>query len=303
MSDFWSGYIIAIIVINIVGCFLLLHFTRKKKASADENETTGHVYDGIEEYDKPMPRWWLVMFYITIVFSIVYLILYPGLGKFQGVLGWSKISQYEEEMAKADEKYLPLFKKYSSMSIESLQQEPEALAMGQSIFANTCFGCHGADARGGVGFPDLTDNDWIYGGTPEDIIYSITEGRNGAMPAWGETLGEQKLSAVLHYVLSENEVERTHRKDLVEEGKEVYQTYCQVCHSNDLSGNQELGAPNLKDDIWLHGGSITMIKDTIRYGVNANMPKHKDILGKDKIHLVAAYVYSLSQDEESQDEQ
>ncbi|WP_223670860.1 cytochrome-c oxidase, cbb3-type subunit III [Kangiella shandongensis] len=300
MSDFWSGYIIAIIAINIIGCAALLFFTRRKKSGAEENETTGHVYDGIEEYDNPLPRWWLWMFYITIIFSVIYLILYPGLGKFEGVLGWTQTKQYEEEVATADEKYLPLFEQYSAMSIEDLQNEPEALDMGQSIFANTCFGCHGADGRGGIGFPNLTDDEWIYGGTPDDIVYSITEGRQGAMPPWGETLGEEKLSAVLHYVLSENEVERTYREELVEEGRTTYQTYCKACHAEDLSGNPAMGAPNLKDDVWLHGGSISMIKNTIRNGVNANMPPHDKILGKHKIHLVAAYVYSLSHGDEEQ---
>ncbi|AOE50601.1 cytochrome-c oxidase, cbb3-type subunit III [Kangiella sediminilitoris] len=298
MSDFWSGYIIVITAINIIGCAALLFFTRRKKSEANENETTGHVYDGIEEYDNPLPRWWLWMFYITIIFSVIYLILYPGLGKFQGILGWSQVKQYEEEVAEADAKYLPLFEQYASMSIKDLQDEPEALAMGQSIFANTCFGCHGADGRGGIGFPNLTDDEWIYGGTPEDIIYSIEEGRQGMMPPWGETLGEEKLSAVLHYILSENQVERTFREGLVAEGKGVYQTYCQACHSPDLSGNTALGAPNLKDDVWLHGGSISMIKNVIRNGVSANMPPHDEILGDHKIHLVAAYVYSLSHEGE-----
>lgn len=300
MSDFWSVYIIAIIAINIIGCAALLFFTRRKKAGAEENETTGHVYDGIEEYDNPLPRWWLWMFYITIIFSVIYLILYPGLGKFEGVLGWTQTKQYEEEVATADEKYLPLFEQYSAMSIEDLQNEPDALDMGQSIFVNTCFGCHGADGRGGIGFPNLTDDEWIYGGTPDDIVYSIKEGRQGVMPPWGETLGEEKLSAVLHYILSENEIERTFRAELVEEGKTTYQTYCQACHSADLSGNPVMGAPNLKDDVWLHGGSISMIKNTIRNGVNANMPPHDEILGEHKIHLVAAYVYSLSHGDEEQ---
>lgn len=303
MSNALSFYIILIVAINILGCVALLYFTRKKKQTGEQGKTTGHVYDGIEEYDNPMPRWWLWMFYLTIVFAIVYLILYPGLGKFKGVLGWSQISQYEEEVAEADAQYLPLFEKYAAMSVEDLQNEPEALQMGQSIFANTCFGCHGADGRGGIGFPNLTDDDWLYGGKPEDIMYSIMEGRKGAMPAWGGALGEEGVSQVVHYILSENEAERTYKPELVAEGKTKFEAMCAVCHGKDLSGNTAMGAPNLKDTTWLHGGSISMIKEVIENGVQANMPDHKNILGKDKSHLVTAYVYSLSRSGDEQNQE
>ncbi|NVK21242.1 MAG: cytochrome-c oxidase, cbb3-type subunit III [Kangiellaceae bacterium] len=300
MSNFWSIYIIAIVVINIAGCAALLFFTRKKKESSTQGKTTGHVYDGIEEYDNPLPRWWLWMFYITIIFSVIYLVLYPGLGKFQGVLGWSQVNQYNEEVAKADEQFMPMYEKYAAMSVEELQNKPEALDMGQSIFANTCFGCHGADGRGALGFPDLTDNDWLYGGTPEQIKKSIVDGRRGLMPAWEATLGEQGVSEVIHYVLSKNNAERSFREELVEAGETKYNQFCAACHGKDLTGNVALGAANLADTVWLHGGSISMIKNTVANGIQANMPAHKDILGEEKIHLVTAYVYSLSRDEQVQ---
>lgn len=298
MSDFWSFYIIAITVINIVGCIALLYFTRKKKPSAENEETTGHIYDGIEEYDNPMPRWWLWMFYITIIFSVIYLILYPGLGKFEGVLGWTQDNQYTEEVRVADEKYLPLYERYAQMSIEDLQQQPEALKMGQAIFANTCFGCHGADARGSLGFPDLTDNEWIYGASPAALKQSILQGRNGVMPAWGETLSERDIDSVSSYISSKNVNKRAFVEDLVEQGKSVYDKTCAACHGADLTGNVALGAPNLIDSVWLHGASPGLVKDVIRYGRINRMPAHIDIIGEDKSHLVAAYVYSLSNQQE-----
>ncbi|WP_251358162.1 cytochrome-c oxidase, cbb3-type subunit III [Kangiella sp. TOML190] len=301
MSNFWSIYIIAITAINIVGCFALLHFTRKKKQSSQDGETTGHAYDGIEEYDNPMPRWWLWLFYITLIFSIGYLVLYPGLGKYQGILGWDQTKQYQEEMAKADEKYLPLYQQYADMSIEALQSEPQALKMGQAIFANTCFGCHGADARGSIGFPNLTDNDWLYGGSPEQIKQSILQGRNGIMPAWAESLSERDIDSVSSYISSKNENKRAFVEGLLPQGKEVYDKSCAACHGVDFKGSQALGAPNLIDSTWLHGASPGLVKDVIRHGRINRMPAHEPILGKEKSHLVAAYVYSLSQGQAEQE--
>ncbi|NVJ65330.1 MAG: cytochrome-c oxidase, cbb3-type subunit III [Gammaproteobacteria bacterium] len=294
MSNFWSIYIIAITVINLVGCVALLYFTRKKKQSGQQGKTTGHVYDGIEEYDNPLPRWWLWLFYITIIFSVVYLILYPGLGKFKGALGWTQDNQYQAEVAAANEKYLPLYEKYAAMSIESLQKEPEAIKMGQAIFANTCFGCHGADARGSLGFPDLTDGDWLYGGSPEQIKLSILKGRNGVMPAWKDTLSDKDIDSLSSYISSKNSVDRPVIESFLAQGEVVYNQSCAACHGRDLKGNQALGAPNLSDAVWLHGASPGLVKDVIRHGRINRMPAHETILGPEKSHLVTAYVYSLS---------
>lgn len=298
MSEFWSWYVIAIVVINIVGCILLLHFTRKKKQKGTASDTTGHIYDGIEEYDNPMPRWWLWMFYLTIVFGVVYLVLYPGMGNFKGTLGWTQNNQYQEEVAEADEKYFPLYQKYAAISIEKLQNEPQALQMGQSIFANTCFGCHGADARGSLGFPNLTDNEWLYGSDPKTIKASILNGRNGTMPGWSETLTEREIDSVSNYISSKSEHGRVFVKELVSQGEEVFNKYCLACHGQDLKGNETLGAANLVDDVWLHGASPGLVKDVIKYGRINNMPAHANIIGSEKAHLVAAYVYSLSKSKE-----
>ncbi len=294
MSDFWSFYIILLVVLNIGGCALLLMLTRKKKESAGQGETTGHIYDGIEEYDNPLPQWWLWMFYITIIFSVIYLILYPGLGSYKGALNWTQVNQYQEEVEAADAVFLPKLKQYAALSYEELLSEPEALAMGQSIFANTCFGCHGADARGSLGYPNLTDDEWLYGGSQQAIEHSILKGRQGMMPAWSQVLDTRGLNEVTHYILSQNEAKRAFIEGYVEEGEKKYQALCAACHGMDLSGNQALGAPNLKDSIWLHGGSEAMIKQTIAWGIKGNMPPHEAILGKEKSHLVGAYIFSLS---------
>lgn len=294
MSSMWSVYIVVIVAVNILGCAALLFFTRKKKSSGENGQTTGHIYDGIEEYDNPLPRWWLFLFYITIIFSIIYLILYPGLGNYKGLLGWNQIAQYDNEIKQSDDKYLPLFKHYAGQSIEQLQSQPDALQMGQSIFTNVCFGCHGADGRGALGFPNLADNDWLYGGDPEQIKKSILQGRAGIMPAWQASLGIDGVDEVVHYVLSKNKVKRQFDKEKANAGAQHYQQFCVACHAADLQGNQALGAPNLIDGIWLHGGSISLIKDIVANGVKGNMPPHANILGNDKSHLVAAYVYSLS---------
>ena len=296
MSSFWSTYVIIIVVINILGCTALLYFTRNKEtdAAGGEAETTGHVYDGIEEYDNPLPRWWLYMFYITIVFSVIYLILYPGLGNYKGTLGWTQVAQYETEVSRADDKFMPLFRHYASQSIEQLQHEPDALQMGQSIFTNVCFGCHGADGRGALGFPNLTDDDWLWGGSPDQIKVSILQGRNGIMPGWQQTLGEEGVNEVVQYILSKNAADRDFDATLAAAGESRYQQVCLACHGPDLKGNQALGAPNLTDGIWVHGGSVGLITDIVANGVQGNMPPHETILGPEKAHLVAAYVYSLS---------
>ncbi len=291
MSEFWSWWVIIIVAINIIGCFALLHWTRKIKDNA-EGETTGHVYDGIEEYNNPLPRWWLNMFYITLVFSIIYLILYPGLGKFEGYFNWTQENQLTAEVESARESYQPLFDKYLSMPVEELVKVKQATEMGKRIFVNTCFGCHGSDARGNPGYPNLTDNDWLYGGKAEQIKHSIQNGRTGIMPAFGASLTATQIDGLVQYVgqLSGHDVDSNKAKI----GQEVFAVQCFACHGNDGKGNILMGAPNLTDNIWLHSGSATGIAKTIREGRTGEMPAHADILGEAKTHLVTAYVYSLS---------
>jgi cytochrome c oxidase cbb3-type subunit 3 len=291
MSDFWSWYIIILVVINIVGCGALLYFTRNLDSDVTEDGTTGHVYDGIKEYNKPLPRWWLYLFYLSILYSIGYLIVYPGMGNFAGTFGWTSAGQHQEEVVAAKVHYGPLFAKYAKTDIEELIDDEKAVIMGQRIFANTCFACHGSDARGASGYPNLTDNDWLYGSTPNDIKHSITNGRTGMMPASAAMFDEQGLKDIVAYVLSLSD--RNSKEGDAETGKAKFM-FCAACHGPEAKGNPLLGAPNLTDGVWLYGGSEKAIANTISKGRSGVMPAHKDILTAEQIHLVTAYIYSLS---------
>ncbi|WP_439135286.1 cytochrome-c oxidase, cbb3-type subunit III [Pseudomaricurvus sp.] len=299
MSTFWSLWIIVLTTVNLVLLFWVLMANRKVAVSDDaepENATTGHVYDGIEEYDNPLPKWWFYLFIGTFIFTIVYLIAYPGMGNWKGVLGWTSINQLEREQQKAQEAYGESFSQYATMPIEEVAQDPRALKMGVRLFANNCAVCHGADGGGNYGFPNLTDNDWLYGGEPETIQQTIANGRNGAMPPWGPVIGEANVKATAEYVLQMSG--QDHDTALAETGQKVFAQNCAVCHGADGKGSHDLGAPNLTDNIWLYEGTPQGIRHSIRNGRANVMPAQKDKLREDKIHLLAAYVYSLSQDEE-----
>ncbi|MBN0986153.1 cytochrome-c oxidase, cbb3-type subunit III [Amphritea pacifica] len=292
MSAFWNAWVWAITLAVILGCSWLLLATRKSEPHKEATEETlGHSFDGIEEYDNPLPGWWFQMFVATVIFGIAYLGLY-GLANVKGFYGWSSVGQYEEEMAHAEEVYKPVFAKYAAMSIEDLQSQPDGLKIGQRMFANNCSLCHGATGAGAHGFPNLTDGDWLYGGAPATIKQTIANGRQGAMPAWGPVLGEEGVRDVTSYVLSLSGAE--HDADMAARGKQQFQALCTACHGADGKGTQALGAPNLTDNTWLYGGSFEQISHTIRTGRNGVMPAHKDLLSDDKITLIAAYVYSLS---------
>lgn len=295
MSAFWSAWVTIITLAVIFGCTWLLLQTRKGETFKEETDkTVGHEFDGIAEYDNPLPKWWFQLFLGTVIFGLVYLALYPGLGNFKGLLGWTSTNQWEEEMAHADEVYKPVFAKYATLSVEDLQKpENEAgLKMGQRMFANNCSVCHGTAATGAHGFPNLTDNDWLYGGEPAALTHTILNGRQGAMPAWGAVLGEEGVRDVASYVqtLSGQEADA----DGAARGKTQFQALCTACHGVDGKGMLALGAPNLTDTTWLYGGSFEDITHTIRSGRNGVMPAHKDLLSQDKVQLIAAYVYSLS---------
>ncbi len=298
-GGFWSVFIAVLTVVSLVaiGLFAILSARGKKpkgdKAEAKGPETMGHVWDGdLTEYNNPLPRWWLNLFYITLVFGAVYLVLYPGLGRFAGVLGWTGIEQYEEEMAEADRAYGPLFQQYLATDLKSLAEDPKAQKIGKRLYASYCATCHGADAGGALGFPDLTDDDWLYGGEPETIERSIREGRAGMMPPWEGTLSPQDLTDVTAYVrgLSGNTVDGA----AAERGKPVFEKNCAVCHGAEARGNPAFGAPNLSDAIWLYGGSERRVAESIAKGRQGRMPEHDEFLGDAKAHLLAAYVYSLS---------
>jgi len=298
MSSFWSGWIIVLTVGNILACFWLIRWTMKSRAGeAQSGDVTGHTWDGdLQEYNNPLPRWWLWLFYITLVFAAVYLALYPGLGNFKGLKGWSSHgSQYEAEMAAAEQKYGPIYKQYAAVSVTDLATQPkyeEARAMGKRLFLTYCMQCHGSDAGGARGFPNLTDKDWLWGGSPEQITMTIANGRNGIMPSHAH-LGEQAIDNVASYVMSLSGRQVDAAKAAA--GKQVFLSAgCIGCHGMDGTGNQMLGAPNLTDKTWLYGGSEGVIKQTITKGRKGVMPAHQDLLGSDKVHLLAAYVYSLS---------
>ena len=293
-SDFWSWWIITIVVGGIVFCIWLLLGNKKSTLPAGGTaEATGHVWDeDLEELNNPLPRWWIIKFYITIVFGIAYFALYPGLGTFEGVLGWTEKGQYEAEISAADTKYGPLYDKYLNQAIPAVAADDDAMKMGERLYVNYCAVCHGSDARGATGFPNLRDGDWLYGGTPEAIKHSLLYGRQAVMPAWQAILGDEGVDQVANYVrqLASLSADET----LAAEGKQKYETNCAACHMADGTGNIAMGAPNLTDNIWLYGGSLRAIKETLTKGRNGVMPAHGEFLGEAKVHILAAYVYSLS---------
>jgi cytochrome c oxidase cbb3-type subunit 3 len=290
MTSFWSAYIIVLTLITIVGSFWILFANRSRPSDAEAK--TGHEYDGIEEYDNPLPAWWLYMFVITLVFGIGYLIAFPGLGNFQGVLGWTQIEQWQNEVDRAKARYEPVFAAYRGKSVEEVAKDPQAIKMGQRIFANNCSQCHGSDARGSRGFPNLGDGDWIWGGSVDAIRTSIVNGRQAAMPPWGAVLGEEGVHNVALYALTLSGTVEPSAESAA--GEAQFKAICSSCHGMDGKGNQALGAPNLTDDIWLYGSELETVKHGLRAGRNGKMPAFGDQLGEDKIHLVTAYVFSLS---------
>jgi cytochrome c oxidase cbb3-type subunit 3 len=290
-SGFWDFYIGIITVVSILACAVLLWQQSVQKSSG--TETSGHVWDeDIKEYNHPLPRWWMWMFYLTIVWGIAYLVLYPGLGSYAGTLGWTQIKQLEEEDQQAQKAYGPLFDKFAAQDVVALAKNPEALAIGQKLFLNTCAQCHASDGGGSRGFPNLTDLEWLWGSTPEAIKTSIADGRLGVMPPWGPALGEQGVKDVANHVRSLSGL--THDSIRAARGKEKFAQICVACHGAEGKGNPAVGAPNLTDQVWLHGGSEEQLIQTIGKGRTDQMPAHKDLLTPAKIHLLTAYVYSLS---------
>jgi cytochrome c oxidase cbb3-type subunit 3 len=298
-SGFWNIYIVVLTLIGIVGCGVLLWSQSKHKVvlqpgTSAETATTGHLWDeDLTELNTPMPRWWMWLFYITIVFSLAYLVLYPGLGNYAGSLGWNSTGAYQEELKQADADYGPLFAKYQQQDLKAVAADPQARAMGERLFLTYCAQCHGSDARGSKGFPSLADHDWLYGGEPDVIKTTILNGRNGVMPPMGAAVGSEKdVENVAQYVLSLSGSTSDPIKSVL--GRNKFMANCAACHGADGKGNPMMGAPNLSDRIWLYGGSADTIMDTIRRGRSNSMPAFKDFLGEGKSHVLAAYVWSLS---------
>lgn len=293
VSPFWSYAIVLVTLASVIGCAVFLRVMSTKREKGASIGTTGHVWDeDLAEWNNPLPRWWMWLFYLTVAFGLAYLALYPGLGSYPGLLGWTSRGQYSQEMAQAQQKYGPIFDKYLKEDIKAVAADQEARQMGQRLFLTYCSQCHGSDAKGGQGFPDLTDNDWLYGGDPQTIEATITHGRHGEMPAWGPTLGEDGVKAAANYVLSLSG--RPHDTALAAKGEQTFKTLCAACHGPNGKGNPALGAPNLTDNIWLYGGSEKTLIETIAKGRSGTMPAWGERLGPAKVHLLAAYVYSLS---------
>ena len=292
-SDFWHWYISILTILSILACVWWMTSGYKK---TDQVEDTGHVWDGdLTELNNPLPRWWLGLFYITIVFSGFYLLLYPGLGTYAGILGWTSQGSYEEEVERVDAKIGPLFARYQQTPVIDLLKDGDALKVGERLYATYCTTCHGSDARGARGYPNLRDNNWLWGGDPQSINTTITNGRIAGMPAWeGPLGGAAGVDEVTQYVLSLSG--RATITELADKGKAKFEIFCVACHGPTGTGNTALGAPNLTDDTWLYGGSITRISQSIAKGRNGQMPAHGEFLGEAKIHLLSAYVYSLSQE-------
>jgi cytochrome c oxidase cbb3-type subunit 3 len=291
-SGFWSYYIGIISVVSIVACGVLLLATSRRRAASDP-EKTGHVWDGdLAEYNNPLPRWWIWMFYITIVFALGYLWVYPGLGSYAGAWKWSSVGQYQQEMKEAEDTYGPIYQKFASQDLKEVAASPEAQAIGQKLFVNHCAQCHATDAGGSRGFPNLTDRDWLWGGEPDAIKASILNGRNGVMPPLGAALGGEGAKDTANYVRSlsglTNDGIRSSR------GKALFAQNCAACHGAEGKGNPALGAPNLTDKVWLYGSTEPAIIETITRGRNNVMPANKDFLGEARVHILAAYVYGLS---------
>ena len=292
-SNFWSLYVAGISLVGIVACLLLLYFSGKAKAMTADDNTTGHVWDGdLREMNNPLPRWWVGLFLITIVFSLGYLALYPGLGTNAGQLAWTSTGQYDAEVAKANKELEPLYAKFAGMPPEDVAKDPQAMAIGDRLFMNNCAQCHGSDARGSKGFPNLTDTDWLHGGSHEKIQESLLKGRNGLMPPMAAAVGSpEDVRNLAQYVLSlSNSPHDSLRAAL---GKSKFGT-CAACHGPDGKGNQALGAPNLTDDIWLHGWGENAIVAMINNGKVNQMPAQAGKLTDPQLHVLSSYVWGLS---------
>ncbi len=291
VSQFWNLYVIVIVLVSVVGCWVFLLL--QSKATFTPGVPTGHVWDEtLEEYNNPMPKWWSWLFVITVVFALVYLALYPGLGNFKGMLGWTSAGQHSVEVAKMDAAVKPLYDKYLAMDVKAVAGDKQAMEMGKRLYLTYCMQCHGADARGAKGFPNLTDSDWQWGGEPAQIVETISAGRMAVMPPHAQ-LGAETIKDLANYVRSLSGLPH----DAVRAGKgqtAFNEAGCIGCHGVDAHGMQALGAPNLTDKVWLYGSSEATIIETITGGRTNKMPAWKDFLGDAKVHLLTAYVTSLS---------
>lgn len=300
MKNSWSTYIIILVVLNIAGCVWLLWRTSGKRTDGKAADSTSHVWDGdLTEYDKPLPRWWINLFYITIVFTIGYLAWFPGFGSFKGFGSWTSQSQHDADKSTADAKLAATLKPFDGQAIDVLARNPEAVRLGRSVFAANCVTCHGSAATGAVGYPNLTDTIWQWGGSVDDVTHTVLEGRTAAMPAWRSTLesmgGPDAVDDVTSYVLSLTDKSlMATNGEAVARGSKLFAGVCAACHGPEAKGNPTLGAPDLTDDYWLYGRDRAIIREGLDKGRNGAMPAHKPLIGETPARLAAAYVWSLS---------
>jgi cytochrome c oxidase cbb3-type subunit 3 len=292
VSQFWSWFIIIPVVLGLIFCVILLR--ANSGAISKEGESTGHVWDeDLEELNNPLPKWWLQLFYITLVFAVVYLLLYPGLGTFKGFLDWSSVGRYEQEVAAAEASFAPLYAGYLATPMDKLATDPKAMGTAKRLFATNCSICHGSDAGGATGFPNLRDDDWLYGGDENTVKTTINNGRNAVMPAWVATLGEQGVEEVAEYIYSLTR--KPVNAHYVKPGEEKFKTFCVACHGADGKGNPALGAPNLTDKTWLYGGSLGAIRESISTGRSGQMPAFSGHLNDSQIHLLTSFLKSIQE--------
>ena len=292
-SNFWSIYVAGITLAGIIACALLLWLTSRKKIESAADNTTGHVWDvDLREMNNPMPRWWMWLFVITIVFAFVYLAAYLGLGTFKGQLGWTQVGEYQAEVDKANAELQPLYARFDSMKTEDIAADQAAMAIGERLFMNNCAQCHGSDARGSKSFPNLSDKDWLHGGTPDDIRKTIHDGRVGVMPPMAAAVGSpDDVRNLAQYVLSLSGSPHDSLKASL--GKAKF-TACAACHGMDGKGMTAMGAPNLTDDIWLHGWGEAAIVAMINDGKTNQMPAQAGKLTDQQINVLTAYVWGMS---------
>jgi len=297
MSDFihhfWSSYVAIISLASILGCALLLWLTARKRVAPSADNTTGHVWDeDLREANNPLPMWWVGLFVLTIVFGLGYLAVFPGLGSFKGQYDWTSRGEYDAAVAQARQELAPVYAKYAAMPVEEVARDPQAKAIGERLFMNNCAQCHGSDARGSKGFPNLTDKDWLYGGTPEKIVETIAKGRIGVMPPLAAAVGTtDDVKNVANYVLSlAGEPHDSVRAGL---GRSKF-TVCVACHGVGGVGNQAMGAPALNDKVWLHGYGEAAIIQMINAGKHNEMPAQEGRLTEEQIRMLASYVWGFS---------
>jgi len=296
MPAFWHWFVAAGTIVFVIWCVWLVSWSAKQgPANVADEDLVGHKWDGdLEEWNNPAPKWWLYLYFITIAWALGYMIAFPGLGSWEGTLGWSQEGQYEAEMQTAADRYEPIYEEFAAMDFEALAKNEDANQLGKSLYASYCTTCHGSDARGATGYPNLADSDWLWGSSEDAIVSTITNGRTAVMTPWAQVLGsDEAVDNMVHYVQSLSGL--VEADEAAASAQTQFTTFCAACHMPTGTGNQLVGAPNLTDDVWLYGSSDEVIRETIVKGRNGMMPAHGELLGENRTKILSAYVYSLSQ--------